>query len=349
MKSKVELSTRKKATGENSFPYLMKYYQGYSISDISQISGMGSQTVKKRLKESGICFDKHNRLPHIYMDLSAVTHVYPYNLIYELLDNNYLDTGPVHNLQDQEILFRVYIPDVLQSIENLDEIRKFVIEKRFLEGKSNQDIGSDLGVSREYIRQCLENAEMQIGEWLSNSIMLTQDEIRDMVDEMVDTAARKVYMQNNKIKDLKTFYQTPIDCVAGTFFPWRFLQVLKGNHGIYTFGDIAAAKYRYLCMDKELGKAQTDSIVHNFKLIGIRIDTSQRRGGINVSKIGLSARAQHALTNNGVLFLNGSMAERDLRQMQGIGPKVAREVAQKFVKPFPISNDYNRKHKDEHS
>lgn len=312
--------TKKKDDG---YSFLMKYHQGYSIAEISKESGVSIPTITKKLREFGIQIDKHDRSPKIYLPPSAICHVYPYNLVDDMIRKRLLEYP--ENAED--VLYRIYIPDVMNAISFLEPQRRWILESRFRCGHSNQDIGTVLGFTREYVRQSLFESERQIGAYLSQRMMTTSQEVKSEIHSSILAEYRDEYMKKNKIESEETFLTLPINCIGSGICPLNILSILKHCYNVQTYGDMALVRYQDLCYDKHIGKEMADQLVQNFQRIGIGIDMSGAKKGEKVADSGLSTRAQHALAKHNLVYLDRNMSGYNFSSMKGVGKKLSKEIA----------------------
>lgn len=317
------MSETKKEKGDE-YPILERYHQGYSISEISKETGVSIPTVTKRLRENGIRIDKHERPPKVCLPSSAISHVYPYNLLVDMIEKNMLECSGKENAED--IFYRVYIPDVMDAIDFLEPQRKWILENKFRNGLSNQNIGAMLGCTREYVRQSLTDAEQQIGTYLSKNMMATNLEVKKEIHESLVSEYKNEYMTKNKILSDETFAALPIDCIGSSVCPLNIISILKHNYGVRVYGDMAKIHYQDLCYDKHIGKEMADGLVRNFQRIGIGIDMSDSKKGEKVADSGLSSRAQRALAKHNVTYISQEMSGYNFASMKGVGEKLSREI-----------------------
>lgn len=78
-------------------------------------------------------------------------HTWPYNLVYAIF-------SPDDSNGRWDICFRVYIPGLLESVNELTEREQKIIDMRFHMGLTLEQTGKEFGVSRDRIRQIEEKA-----------------------------------------------------------------------------------------------------------------------------------------------------------------------------------------------
>ena len=83
-----------------------------------------------------------------YNPTSKLVQIYPYNLFLNILNYNGRD-----NDSGLDILYHLYPPALLKAVSGLDDRENEVIQMRYLEKMTLEQVGRQYGVTRERIRQ----------------------------------------------------------------------------------------------------------------------------------------------------------------------------------------------------
>lgn len=90
----------------------------------------------------------NNRAEMSYNPTSELVQIYPYNLFLNILNYNGRD-----NDSGLDVLYHLYPPALIKAVGELDDRENEVIQMRYLEKMTLEQIGRQYGVTRERIRQ----------------------------------------------------------------------------------------------------------------------------------------------------------------------------------------------------
>lgn len=146
---------------------------------------------------------------------SAVTdliHTYPYNLACTIMGYNKETT----DAEKWDIAYNTYVPGLMEAMSVLNEQEKKVIEYRFKSLMTLAEIGKELGLSGERIRQIKEKAirrlrhPSQARKWNMRYILSYLDKEQEY---------RKTAEENEALKALVKEYEEKISAMGGTGKP----------------------------------------------------------------------------------------------------------------------------------
>lgn len=90
----------------------------------------------------------NKRVEMSYNPISELVQIYPYNLFLNILNYNGRD-----NDSGLDILYHLYPPALIKAVSELDDRESGVIQMRYFEKMTLEQIGRQYGVTRERIRQ----------------------------------------------------------------------------------------------------------------------------------------------------------------------------------------------------
>lgn len=135
---------------------------------------------------------------HLDADIFAY---YPWNLALAVMaGTKWKAIGYEATEEDRERAYRVYVPALLESMKNLTEREQRVLYMRFNNGMTLEQVGKELGVTRDRIRQIEAKAlrKLRLPRYCRRWIMDTMDKALEAAEER-DKLKLEVMALNHKL------------------------------------------------------------------------------------------------------------------------------------------------------
>lgn len=147
---------------EYATPTIAKYlcYGPRTIESLFTFADILDCDVSEFLKDS---YEDHR----VHTNKSYILNTYPYNLALDvMLFNNYQTITHEHMTNEEmlELVHEIYIPELIKAIDTLPLKQKTVIENRYKDGKTYEEIGKMYNRTREGIRIIITNAMEKLTE-----------------------------------------------------------------------------------------------------------------------------------------------------------------------------------------
>lgn len=203
-----------------------------------------------------------------------ITSFYPYNLALKVVEGYNPTKEEVEKAKEE--MHRIYIPAFIRAIETLSDREQIILDLRYRNGMTYEDVGRRFGVTRERIRQI----ELKAIRKLRNP-SLAKRYMMDTLEKASEIETKCVALkdENRKLKEqLRALGATTTE--DGEYIPvdieYMDLSVRSYNclkrHGIRTVDDLKGMTLYDLMLIRNLGKKSRDEVIEKAKQYGVFID-----------------------------------------------------------------------------
>ena len=209
---------------------------------------------------------------HLDTDLEAY---YPFNLAMAVVSDPW-NKSEEEREQNRLMMHRVYAPELLLAVQELTEREQKILQLRFYNGMTYDQVGGQLGVSRERIRQIEHKAIRKLRHPRYRKHWLL-----DTLDKAADFAAERdrLKLENIQLREKLSKYtendikEEPKEDVPGITLEEMDLSVRSYNclrrRGITHLLDLCDMTEKDLMRVRNLGKRSFDEIIEKMHEYGV--------------------------------------------------------------------------------